>query len=483
MQELNRKNFPGASYPTKIVQFGEGNFLRAFIDWQLDLLNEHTDLNAGITIVRPINTDFPPSLNTQGGLYTTLIRGLNEQGEKVKDYRIIRSVNNEINIYQDFDAYLALAKNENIEFIFSNTTEAGISYHVGDALSDTPATSYPAKLTQFLYTRFQHFNGAQDKGLIIIPCELIDYNGEALQALVHRYAKEWQLPSQFLDWLTDCNTFCSTLVDRIVTGYPKNEVAELQQELHYQDHFLDTAEYFYLFVIQGPKHLAQKLRLDQIDLNILLVDDIKPYKERKVAILNGAHTAMVPVAYLAGLNDVGSTMQDEQLLDFTLQAIYKEIIPVLSLPKDELDAFAKAVINRFKNPYIVHQLLSISLNSMTKYRTRILPQLLAYEQKYQQLPPCLTFALAALIVFYRGQRGTDAIPLQDDEWILAMYKKIWQQHAQQQISTQQLVSVVLSQSKHWGTDLTEIPTLVDTLAKQIDTILSEGVRAALQSNG
>lgn len=481
MKQLNRQNYPGPTYPTKIVQFGEGNFLRAFVDWQIDLLNEKTDLNAGITVVRPIDTDFPPLLNTQDGLYTTIIRGLNEQGERVKDFRIIRSINNEINIYKQFDDYLALAKDENIEFIFSNTTEAGISYHAGDKLTDRPATSYPAKLTQFLYTRFQHFTGATDKGLIIIPCELIDYNGEALQELVNRYAKEWQLPNAFIDWLNSSNTFCSTLVDRIVTGYPRNEVAELQQELGYQDTFLDTAEYFYLFVIQGPKSLATKLRLELLNLNILLVDDIKPYKERKVAILNGAHTAMVPVAYLAGLNDVGSTMQDEQLLSFVEQAIYQEIMPVLSLPQDELQAFAKAVINRFKNPFIVHQLLAISLNSMTKYRTRILPQLLAYQEKYQQLPKCLTFALAALIVFYQGKRNDEQIPLQDDGWILEMYNKLWQQHADQQISTLQLVAEVLAQSQHWGCDLTQTSELVDTVSEQVDTILAKGMRASLQS--
>lgn len=479
MQQLNRKNYPGTSYPTKIVQFGEGNFLRAFIDWQIDLLNEQTDLNAGVTIIRPIDSNFPPSLRSQDGLYTTIIRGLNDQGERVKQLRIIRSVNDEINIYQQFDEYLALAKDTNIEFIFSNTTEAGISYHAGDKLTDKPAVSYPAKLTQFLYTRFEHFNGAHDKGLFIIPCELIDYNGEALQQLVHRYATEWQLPTAFIDWLNHSNTFCSTLVDRIVTGYPKNEVDELQQELGYQDSFLDTAEYFYLFVIQGPKELAKKLCLDKVNLNVLLVDDIKPYKERKVAILNGAHTAMVPVAYLAGLNDVGSTMKDEQLLSFIENAIYNEIIPVLSLPQDELQAFAQAVINRFKNPFIVHQLLAISLNSMTKYRTRILPQLLAYQVKNQQLPKCLTFSLAAMIAFYRGQRDGQPIPLQDDDWILAMYAKLWQQHSEKVITTKQLVTEVLSQSQHWECDLTKVPDLIDTVTTEVDTILIKGMRAAL----
>ena len=263
MLKLNRQNFPGPQYPTKIVQFGEGNFLRAFIDWQIDILNETTGLNAGITIVRPINTDFPPLLNTQDGLYTTIIRGLDERGEAVKQTRIIRSVNNEINIYQQFNDYLALAHDQNIQIIFSNTTEAGISYNENDQFADTPPSSYPAKLTRWLYERFSYFNGDPSKGLTLLPCELIDYNGEQLKQLVLKYADQWQLPPHFADWLEQHNTFCSTLVDRIVTGYPKTEADELEQELGYQDTFLDTAEYFYLFVIQGPETIKSLLHLNQ----------------------------------------------------------------------------------------------------------------------------------------------------------------------------------------------------------------------------
>ncbi|EEQ08739.1 Altronate oxidoreductase [Yersinia mollaretii ATCC 43969] len=325
MQTLNRRDFPGRSHPDKIIQFGEGNFLRAFVDWQIDLLNEHTDLNAGIVVIRPIDTDFPPSLSTQDGLYTAVIRGLNEQGEAVRESRLIRSVNREINIYRQFDEYLALARDANIRFMFSNTTEAGIAWNEADQFSDAPPSSFPAKLTRLLFERFEHFAGAADKGWVLLPCELIDYNGEALRELVLRYASHWQLPVEFTQWLTENNTFCSTLVDRIVTGYPRDEVAALQTELGYQDSFLDTAEYFYLFVIQGPKALAQELRLDQLDLNVRIVDDIKPYKERKVAILNGAHTALVPVAYLSGLDTVGQTMDDAQISRFVEKPLPKRL--------------------------------------------------------------------------------------------------------------------------------------------------------------
>ncbi|PJG82192.1 tagaturonate reductase [Caviibacterium pharyngocola] len=479
MKQLNRTNFPGAQYPTKIIQFGEGNFLRAFIDWQLDLLNEQTDLNAGVTIVRPINTDFPPLLNTQDGLYTTIIRGLNEQGEVVKQARIIRSVNNELNIYQSYDEYLALAHNLDIKFIFSNTTEAGISYNEQDKFDDRPPASYPAKLTRLLYERFAVTQGNNEQGFIILPCELIDYNGEQLKALVLKYAQQWQLSEAFIAWLENANTFCSTLVDRIVTGYPRNEVESLEQELGYKDTFLDTAEHFYLFVIQGPKSLEKLLRLDQVKLNVLIVDDIKPYKERKVAILNGAHTALVPVAYLAGVDTVGEAMADETLCRFVKSAVENEIIPVLSLPKDELQQFADAVITRFQNPFIQHQLLSIALNSMTKYRTRNLPQLTAYVEKFQKLPPHLTFALAALIAFYRGVRNDQPIPLQDDAFWLENFQTWWQLVDNQQLSVRDLVQNVLSQEAHWEQDLTQIPALAETVTEQVQAILSVGMRKAL----
>lgn len=274
MKTLNRRDFPGAQYPERIIQFGEGNFLRAFVDWQIDLLNEHTDLNSGVVVVRPIETSFPPSLSTQDGLYTTIIRGLNEKGEAVSDARLIRSVNREISVYSEYDEFLKLAHNPEMRFVFSNTTEAGISYHAGDKFDDAPAVSYPAKLTRLLFERFSHFNGALDKGWIIIPCELIDYNGDALRELVLRYAQEWALPEAFIQWLDQANSFCSTLVDRIVTGYPRDEVAKLEEELGYHDGFLDTAEHFYLFVIQGPKSLATELRLDKYPLNVLFLFSI-----------------------------------------------------------------------------------------------------------------------------------------------------------------------------------------------------------------
>lgn len=486
MQTLNRRNFPGRRHPDRVIQFGEGNFLRAFVDWQLDLLNEHTDLDAGIVVVRPIDSDFPPSLNSQDGLYTTLVRGLDEQGKAVATRRVIRSVNRELNVYREFDQFLALAHDPNIRFVFSNTTEAGISYAEQDRLTDAPPSSFPAKLTRLLYERFCHFAGAADKGWIVLPCELIDYNGEALRELVLRYAEQWVLPADFYQWLCQHNTFCSTLVDRIVTGYPREEAAMLCSELGYQDGFLDSAEYFYLFVIQGPQWLAQALRLDayaatQMPLNIRIVQDIRPYKERKVAILNGAHTALVPVAYLAGLDSVGQSMDDAQVAAFVEQAISQEIVPQLDLPREELNAFAAAVLSRFRNPYIQHQLLSIALNGMTKFRTRILPQLLAYCAEQGRPPLRLSFALAALIAFYRGERDGQPYPLQDDAHWLAFYADGWQAVREGRQSLDELVAAVLGDQAHWGQDLNQVPGLAQQVSSALQAIERQGMRAALSA--
>ena len=480
MKTLNRNDFPGAKYTTRVVQFGEGNFLRAFLDWQLDILNEKTDLDAGVVVVRPLNTDFPPSLSIQDGLYTTLVRGLNEQNQAVKEFRLIRSVNNEINVYTQYDQYLELAKDPNIQFIFSNTTEAGISYVESDQLADKPATSYPAKLTAFLYERFVHFAGSKESGLIIIPCELIDYNGDALKKLVLKYANQWNLSDKFINWLENDNLFCSTLVDRIVPGYPKAQIAELEAELGYKDNFIDSAEYFYLFVIQGPQWLAEKLCLDKCDMNIKIVDDIKPYKERKVAILNGAHTALVPVAYLAGIDTVGESMNDAQILSYIKETIFDEIIPVLDLPHQELVDFADSVISRFKNPFIEHQLMSIALNSMTKFKTRILPQLINYQKSNGVLPKHLVFSFAALIAFYRGVRNEQSYPLQDDAIWLQRFNSSWTAIAEGKSSLEDLVHVVLGDIAHWQHDLLSIPQLAQTLTQYLTIIIDDGMRQAIE---
>lgn len=483
MKTLNRRDFPGAQYPERIIQFGEGNFLRAFVDWQIDLLNEHTDLNSGVVVVRPIETSFPPSLSTQDGLYTTIIRGLNEKGEAVSDARLIRSVNREISVYSEYDEFLKLAHNPEMRFVFSNTTEAGISYHAGDKFDDAPAVSYPAKLTRLLFERFSHFNGALDKGWIIIPCELIDYNGDALRELVLRYAQEWALPEAFIQWLDQANSFCSTLVDRIVTGYPRDEAEAIWQKLGYEDRLLVTGEPFALWVIESEKDISGELPLPDCGLPVIFTDNQKPYKQRKVRILNGAHTSFVPAAFLCGYDYVLDAMNDPMILTFMQKTLYDEVIPTLSLPKEDLMAFAEAVTGRFKNPYIKHALLSICLNSVSKWRARCMPSLLGYVEREHKLPEHLTFSLAALMALYHGGHLKDGAleclrdgqpyTLRDDAAVLAFFAENDQKPAAE------LTRMFLSSTDFFGQDLTQVPGLETAVATALEDVLARGMRTVM----
>jgi len=479
MQVLNRENFNKNSYPTKIMQFGEGNFLRAFVDWQIDILNETTPLNAGIAIIRPIDYDALPLLNVQDGLYTSIIRGLNEQGEAVADHRIISSVNEEIPIYKAFDKYMALAENPDLSIIFSNTTEAGIEYISTDKITDAPAKAFPAKLTQWLHHRFEFFNGSNESGVVIIPCELIDYNGEKLKEIVLQYCQLWQLSDEFISWLNNANDFCSTLVDRIVTGFPRDEHQALQEQFGYQDNFMVTAEHFHLFVIQGPAHLAELLCLEGSKLNIKIVDDISPYKQRKVAILNGAHTAMVPLAYMANIDAVGQALAEPLFERYLSELIFNEIIPTLSLPEDELKAFASDVLNRFRNPYIHHLLMAISLNSMTKLKTRLLPQLLKFVNSKQAVPKMMAMAIAGQLLFFKGERAGEKIALSDSQQWLSLFAELWSDHDNNAIDVVDLVKEVLGAQWHWEQDLNDIPGLTGQVSGYLQAMLTLGVNEVL----
>ncbi|MCF2949587.1 tagaturonate reductase [Paraglaciecola aquimarina] len=481
MKQLNRQNFPAKSYPTKIMQFGSGNFLRGFIDWQIDYLNRHSSLNAGVSIIRPrpIKKNAGPSMNEQDCLYTTLVRGLNEQGEVVEEVRVIDCVNEEISIYDDYEKYLGLATNPDLKIIFSNTTEAGIEYLPEDKLEDKPAKAFPAKLTQWLFERFVHFDGGADTGVMIIPCELIDYNGEKLKEIVLKYSHQWELGEKFENWLAASNHFCSTLVDRIVPGFPTTEKQALHDKLGYVDDFLVASEYFHFLAIQGPQSLVDLLCLKDTSLNIKVVDDIYPYKQRKVAILNGAHSAMVPLAFMAGINTVGEAMQDSLFETYVEKLIADEIIPTLDLPKQELEDFANDVVKRFKNPYIHHLLLSIALNSMTKVQTRILPQLLKYIAVNGKVPELMSQAIAAEVLLYSGVRNGQTFELADSQKWLELMSSNWKKLNDNAISSQQLVDQVLSAKWHWQQDLTQVPNLSKCVTQALDSFLKIGVRASL----
>jgi len=475
MRQL-RRTAPYA-LPVKILQFGQGNFMRGFFDWQIDLLNERSGLNAGVVVVRPRGGSSTPLLDVQDGLFTVLVRGLDEAGQPVKEYRTVECVQREIDPATMYADYLAQAANPDLRFIVSNTTEAGITVNETDRYADAPPVTFPAKLTQLLFARYLAFEGARDKGLILLPCELIDKNGEALKNAVLHYARLWNLPAGFAAWVGDACNFCNTLVDRIVTGYPAADAAQIEQELGYADPFLVAAEYYYLFVIQGPASVGEELKLAGANLNVRLVDDITPYKKRKVGILNGGHTTLVPVALLAGLVAVGPAVDDAQVGAFLRAAIAEEIIPALEMDRTDLEAFAADVLLRFRNPSIHHRLASIALNSWSKFAARVLPQLLRYtELNAGRLPRRLVLAMAATMVLYRG----GVIDLADDAATLAWFRAGWDKVEAGTWTLDDLVRGWLANAALWGRDLNDVPGLAAQLAADIGAIDGQGMRALLK---
>ncbi|VVV01406.1 tagaturonate reductase [Mesonia oceanica] len=470
MKRLNRQNANiTETLPIKVVQFGEGNFLRAFVDFVIDKLNKEANFNAGVAVIQPLAGGLVELLNEQDGLYNLFMKGV-KQGEEIQEQRTISCVQKGINPYKDYDEYLKLAEEESLEFIISNTTEAGIAYDESDTLEGTPHNSFPAKLTALLYKRFQHFKGDKAKGLTIIPCELINYNADTLKKIILQYAELWELESDFVNWINNSNSFHNTLVDRIVPGYPKDDIESYQSKLELEDKLIVSAEVFLLWVIEGGEELKAKIPFDQIDENILVVEDMQPYRTRKVRILNGAHTTMVPFSLLFGNETVKETVDHEFTGAFVREAIFNEIIPTLSLPEEELKTFAEEVLDRFRNPFIKHQLASIALNSVSKFKVRVLPSLLAYENKCNRLPLHLTFAFACLIRFYRGEWNNQTLPINDDESVMAELKRIWELHSYQEISEQ-----ALKNEKFWDQDLTQVPGLKDQVAMALELIETKGI--------
>ncbi len=479
LEELNYDGYLLKDAPERVLQFGEGNFLRAFVDYFIDVMNEKAGFHSKVVLVQPIGggDKIREFINEQEGLYTLFLRG-NENGQKVNEKRVISSVSRCLNPYSDYDAYMACAKNPQLRFIACNTTEAGIQYDPSCQFSDTPASSYPGKLTQFLYARYQEFGQIPGKGFVILSCELIDDNGKELEKCVNQYARQWNLEEGFLQWIKEENIFCSTLVDRIVTGYPRNEAAAICEELGYEDNIIDTGEVFGFWVIEGPKSLKKELPFAEAGLPVLITDDHKPYKQRKVRILNGAHTSMVLGAYLAGQDIVRDCMKDDVIRGFMNQAIYEEIIPTLTLPRQELMDFAKAVTDRFNNPFIDHALLAISLNSTSKWKARVLPSLKGYVEKYGKLPKCLAASLAFYLAFYQGVRfdgkelfgirGEEEYPIKDDQDILEFYNEHREDDALG------LTNAVLANSGFWGEDLTEIAGLCEEVAADLTVIKEKG---------
>lgn len=471
--------------PVRAVQFGEGNFLRAFADYMIDILNEKTDWNGSVVLFKPIEFGSLERFEKQNGLYTVCLRGLENGREKIVK-RVVTSVDKAVACNEQYEEYAAYARLDTLRFVISNTTEAGIVLDKEDKFEMCPPKSYPGKLTKFLYERFEHFKGDVSKGLVILPVELIDDNGKNLKKCVKALTQLWGLGGEFDKWLDDACVFTSTLVDRIVTGYPRDEDKQLFEELGYEDELIVTGEPFALWVIESDKDISGELPFEKAGLPVIFTDDHKPYKQRKVRILNGAHTSFVLASYLAGNDYVGQSMNDELIYGFMRKTIFDEIIPTLDLPKKDLTDFAEAVTDRFKNPFIKHALLAISLNSVSKWRARCMPSFLKYIEANGKLPERLTFSLAALIAFYNGSeirggalighRDGNEYEIRDDAAVLEFFK------GNSSLPSAELAEKVLSNTDFWGENLADKCGAAKAAAGYIEEIRTLGMRKALEKN-
>lgn len=480
---------PRRALPEKVLQFGEGNFLRAFVDWMIGRMNARGLFNGSVVVVQPIPHGMVDKINEQGGLYTVLLRGI-QGGTPVEEKEIVTSISRGLNPYSDFPGLLKCAENPDLRFVVSNTTEAGIAFSETDRAADAPPSSFPGKLTAFLYHRFKHFHGVSARGCVMLPCELIERNGDTLKQTVLRTARHWSLDSVFLDWLAQHNEFTNTLVDRIVTGFPKDEFAALTAALGYQDELLVAGEIFHSWVIESRWDLADELPLPLAGLEVVWTPNMTPYRDRKVRILNGAHTTLALAAFLAGKNTVGECMADGVIRSYVENALQEEIIPTLDLPRDDLVKFAAAVIERFANPHIHHYLLSIALNSTSKYKARVLPSVLEFHRQTGRLPRRLCLALAALIAFYRGkdfkagnlvgERNGEEYRIADDRPVQEFFLDAWRDHASS-ADARRLVARVLANATIWGQDLTAVPGMTDAVAGHLALILDQGVAAAMRA--
>ena len=476
MQTLNRTTAKTNKYPTKVIQFGEGNFLRAFVDWIIWNTNQKTDFNAGVVIVQPIEKGMVDVLNSQDGLYHVNLQGI-DKGEAVDSIQMIDVINGGLNPYTQNAEFMALAEDPNIRFVISNTTEAGIAFDPSCKLEDKPASSYPGKLTQLLYHRYNHFNGDNTKGLIILPCELIFLNGKELKKCIGQYIDLWNLGDGFKTWFEEaCGVYC-TLVDRIVPGYPKDTIDQIHERIGYSDKLVVKGEIFHLWVIEAPESVAAEFPADKAGLNVLFVPSEAPYHERKVTLLNGPHTVLSPVGYLSGLDTVKECVEDPEVGAFVKKVMYEELMETLNLPKPELQAFADSVVERFVNPYVKHFVTSIMLNSFPKYKTRDLPGLKTYLERKGELPKGLVLGLAGIITYYKGgKRGDVEIVPNDDAAIVELLKNRWATG-----DVRKVAEGVLAAEFIWGEDLNAVPGLTDLLTANLEQIQNEGMRAAVKT--
>ena len=488
---LNKWTAPKSVAPERIIQFGEGNFLRAFVDWIIWNMNAKTNFNGSVVVVQPIDKGMVEWLNGQDCLYHVNLQGrLN--GEPVNSLERIDVISRALNPYSQNAAFMALAEQPDIRFIISNTTEAGITFDPSCKFTDAPASAYPGKLVQLLYRRYKTFNGCPSKGLILMPCELIFLNGHHLKECIYQYIELWKEDlgadyEGFKEWFTKYNYVCATLVDRIVPGFPRKDIAAIQEKVGYNDNLVVQAEIFHLWVIEKPENmtieqLREEFPAEKAGLHVLIAESEKPYRERKVTLLNGPHTVLSPVAYLSGINIVRDACNDPVIGQYIHKVQFEELMETLNLPMDELRQFASDVLERFNNPYVDHQVTSIMLNSFPKFETRDLPGLKTYLERKGELPKGLVLGLAAIITYYKGGTRADGAPIQpnDAQEIMDLLSQLWATGDLRKVAEGVLgaTDIIWKESKQ---DLNTIPGLTDMVEGFLRDIQDKGMVETVKS--
>jgi len=497
MYELNRQNLadgklsvessaPSSLKPVRILQIGDGNFLRAFVDWMVDVTNGAGLMNAEVIMVQPIDRGIADLMKAQDQLFTVLLRGV-QNGQPVQSKRLVSCVKDTLNPYTQWETMLATMQDPALRFVVSNTTEAGIAYVAEAMIEGQCPANFPAKVTALLLARFKAFGGSPESGLVFLPAELIEANGTKLKSYVLQFAQAWNLPAEFISWVQAHNVFCNTLVDRIVPGFPAAEAEALFADFGYKDPLTVAAEPFLLWVIEGPAKIADELPLHKAGLDVVWTDDLQPYRTRKVRILNGAHTASSLAAYCAGLDTVREMTEDAVVSKFLNKVMFEEIVPFVPLPEAERKAYAQTIVERFANPHIRHELISIALNSVSKWQVRVLPTIKDYAAKHGKAPAGLSFSLAALLNFYNGQfaangdylglRQGQSYPIKDNADILAIMNAAWNGAT----DMAKVAATLLADTRLWGEDLTQVPGLAQQTASALIRINEIDIKSAMSA--
>ncbi len=479
MKKLNRKTANVTSnFPERILQFGGGNFLRGFTDWIIDKYNRqsnHDKLGVLVAKVRKGGSYQP--WKDQDGLYHFITRGYSN-GKVIDKKTLITCISRIVEVHNEWKDFLLSARQADLNIIISNTTETGLRFDELDSQKEIPS-SFPGQLCHWLYERFKFYKGSKEAKCIIIPSELLDHNGQVLKDSILRYSELYQFGDSFNAWVEKHCHFCNTLVDRIVPGISKDRYEEYHTRLGYDDHLMTEGEPYHLWAIETGIDLGRSLPLNRIGLNVIYTKDLHPFKERKIKILNGAHTSMVPIGLLTGVEMVKDVMNDEVFSSFMQKLIYDEILTALDVDFESCEKFAAEVLDRFRNPFLDHYLKTISLYTISKFNARIKPSIKAYVDKKSKLPYRLCLAFAAILVLYRG--GTEEYDFEpnDEPSKVDRIKGYWEQNGGGALSKTILTSL-LADLELWKEDLNQVEGFSELVLDFVNSILQGDLGKKLQ---